>query len=99
MSSPKHKIFFGVSDGKPPGKTLDEYLAGKDPNYIPGAIPGADGEPCWLWDTSEAVFSSESLRFDCDYDGYVLSELIFKSAGFTFDNEVVTMDTDTKIYN
>lgn len=99
MNTPKHKIFFGVPDGKVKGKTYEEYLASKDPGAIPGAKPITGIYPCFTWDADKSLFSSAKLRFDCDYDANELLERQLVSSGFTWDNEVVTMDTTMQMMN
>ncbi len=65
MSTPKHKIFFGVVEGPQDPNNIPD-----DPND-PGEIPEiAIG---WTWDTTEKIFSSEIRTFD---EGYSVQQLI-----------------------
>lgn len=88
--TPKHKLFFGIPYGKP---TVPEKL---DPG---DTVSKGGSEPCWRWDTGNPVFSSGSLGFDCGLaidDEYIEQ---VEAGGFSWDNDVVTMDTESLILN
>lgn len=86
-----HKLFFGIPYGRP--LNVDRILPTEKAPVTPTTLP------CFTFDTTKTVFSSGSLRFDCDYDGAFLEAKALESGGFTFDNTVVTMDTSSLIYN
>lgn len=88
---PKHKLFFGIPYGK--AASVDKISPTDKAPETPTKLP------CFTFDTSSAVFSSGSLRFDCDYDGAFLAAKELEAGGFTFDNTEVTMDTSSLIFN
>jgi hypothetical protein len=86
-NTPKHKLLFGIPYGfdKPSG-------------VGDGSGDGPTIEPCWTWDSGKSVFSSGSLGFDCGFDvEYELSKELEKS-GFTWDNDVITLDAESQIF-
>lgn len=88
--TPKHKLLFGIPYGIPtnPGK--------QDPGS--GIVDKPSVLPCWTWDSTKNVFSSGSLGFDCGYDDdYELSKQL-EASGFTWDDDVLTMDTESQIF-
>lgn len=89
-NTPKHKLLFGIPYGRP------EETGKLDPNDGTTGKPSV--KPCWTWDSGSAVFSSGTLGFDCGYsiEDELLKEL--ETSGFTWDNNVVTMDTESQIF-
>lgn len=88
--TPKHKLLFGIPYGRQ--DRSGSTNKGGDLTSKPSI------QPCWTWDSGQAVFSSGSLRFDCGFD---LDYELFKqleASGFTWDNDVVTLDTETQIF-
>jgi len=89
-NTPKHKLFFGIPYGRP---VQDGKI---DPDDGTASKPTV--KPCWTWDQGSAVFSSGSLRFDCGYNiDYEISKQL-ETSGFTWDNNVVTLDTESQIF-
>lgn len=83
MGTPKHKIFFGAP------KPLN--LAGK---------PGGPAKvPCFTWDSTKFVFSSETLTFDCDYDINTLANKELSTIGFRWSMDDITFDSNAQMYN
>ena len=89
MSTPKHKIFFGIPDQD---SASSKVVLGD------GTAKQPVLEPCWTWDSDVFSLDSNSKGFDCDRDVTEL-EAGFLDTGFSWDTEVIKLDSNALIYS
>lgn len=88
--TPKHKLLFGIPYGRPVENGQ------KDPDG--GLVDKPGVQACWTWDSTKNVFSSGSLGFDCGFDDDYETSKQLEASGFTWDDNVLTLDTESQIF-